>query len=215
MCRYVTNLCGLAQCAHLQLCNVPRWVELRTCRGREAKRREGIREREKDVSLIKLFLSTMLWRERFSCYFKQITSLSNAAAPLSVSEFLKNHETEFFTVINPRQSLLRLIRKGVITEDVQSSIDTSNTKDALEILYDHLKRHGSMNTLLEYCEMTIDADGLSNMQSFGRRMKEQLQHRGWLANVCVCVCVCSVVVCSQVFCACDSLLLCVCASWVT
>ena len=122
----------------------------------------------------------MFWRERSSCYFKQIPSLHNAAAPFSVSEFLKKHETEFFTVVNPRQSLLRLIRKGVITEDVKSSIDTSNTKDALEVLYDHLKHYGSVNTLLEYCEMAIDADGLPNMQSFGSRMKEELQQGGWL-----------------------------------
>ena len=107
-----------------------------------------------------------------------LNSLHNATAPLSVSEFLKKHETEFFTAVNPRQSLLRLIRKGVITEDVKSSIDVSNTKDALEILYDHLKRYGSVNTLLEYCEMAIDADDLPNMQSFGRRIKEQLQQGG-------------------------------------
>ena len=104
----------------------------------------------------------------------EIPSLHNAAVSLSVSEFLKEHETEFFEVVNPRQSLLRLIRKGVITEDVKSSIDASNTKDALEFLYDHLKHYGSVNTLLEYCEMAIDADGLPNMQSFGRRMKEEL-----------------------------------------
>ena len=122
----------------------------------------------------------MFCRERSSCYFKQVPSLHSVAAPLSVSEFLKKHETEFFTVVNPKQSLLRLIHRGVITEDVKSSIDTSNTKDALEILYDHLKRYGSVNTLLEYCEMAIDAHGLPNMQSFGRRMKEELQQGGWV-----------------------------------
>ena len=125
----------------------------------------------------------------FVCIFTHwIPSLHSAAAPLSVSEFLEEHEREFFTVVNPRQSLLRLIRKGVITEDVKSSMDASNTKDALEFLYDHLKRHGSVNTLLEYCEMAIDADGLPNMQSFGRRMKEELQQGGWLVCVCVYVC---------------------------
>ena len=131
----------------------------------------------------------MFWRERSARYFKQTPSLHNAAAPLSVSEFLKKHETEFFTVVNPRQSLLRLIRKGVITEDIKSSIDDSNTKDAKEILYHHLTCHGSANTLLEYCEMAIDADGLPNMQSFGRMMREELQQGGWLVNVCVRACV--------------------------
>ena len=125
--------------------------------------------------------------ERSSCYFNQIPSLHNAAVPLSVSEFVKKHESEFFTVVNPRQSLLRLKRKGVITEDVKSSIDTSNAKDALEILYDHLKHYGSVKTLIEYCEMAIDAEGFPNMQSFGRRMMEELQLGGWLASVYLCV----------------------------
>ena len=132
----------------------------------------------------------MFWRERSSCYFKQIPSSHNAAAPLSVSVFHKKHESEFFTVVNPRQSLLRLIRKGVITEVVKSSIDASNTKDALDILYNHLKHYGSVNTLLEYCEMAIDADGFPNMQSFGRRMKVELQQGGWLVSVCVGGCGC-------------------------
>ena len=107
--------------------------------------------------------------------------MHNAAAPRSVSEFLKKHETEFFEVVNPRQSLLRLVRKDVITEDVKSSIDTSNTKDAQEILYAHLMHYGSMDTLMEYCEMAIDADGLPKMQSFGRKIKQELQQGGWLA----------------------------------
>ena len=95
--------------------------------------------------------------------------------PFSVSEILKQHETEFFTVVYPRLSLLRLIRKGVITEDVKSSIDSSNTEDAREILFDHLKCHANEDTLREYCEVAIAADGFPNMQALGRKMKEELQ----------------------------------------
>ena len=99
-----------------------------------------------------------------------IPDLYNAA----VSEFLKKHETEFFEVVNPKQSLLTLVRKGVITEDVKSSINTSNAKDAREVLYDHLKCHGSVSTLREYCEVAIEADGFPNMQALGRKMKKDL-----------------------------------------
>ncbi len=88
-----------------------------------------------------------------------------AAAPCSVPDFLKKHETEFFEVVNPRLSLFRLVRKGVITEDVKSSIDFSNTKDA----------RANVDTLKEYCEVAIDADGYPKLQSFGRKMKEELQ----------------------------------------
>ena len=107
------------------------------------------------------------------CSFVELL-VYNAAVPCSVSELLKKHETEFFTVIDPRLSLFRLIRKGVITENVKSSIDTSNTKDAQEILYHHLTHHANVDTLMEYCKVAIDADGLPNMQALGRKMKEEL-----------------------------------------
>ena len=126
-----------------------------------------------------------------------------APGPFPISDFLKKHEAEFFTVVNPKQSLLRLIRKGVITEGVKSNIDAADTKDALEILYDHLICHGSTDTLMQYCEMAIDATGLPNMQAFGRKMKEELQ-KGYYMHVhvhCVCVCV-HVCMCA---CVCDLL----------
>ena len=103
-----------------------------------------------------------------------------AAAHCSVPDFLKKHETAFFEVVNPRLSLFRLVRKGVITEDVKSSIDFSNTKDAREVLYHHLAHHANVDTLKEYCEVAIDADGYPKLQSFGRKMKEELQQEGWL-----------------------------------
>ena len=55
------------------------------------------------------------------CSFVGLT----AATQFSASEFLKKYETVFFEVIDPRLSLLRLVRKGVITEDVKSDINTS------------------------------------------------------------------------------------------
>ena len=74
------------------------------------------------------------------CSFVGLT----AATQFSASEFLKKHETEFFEVVDPRLSLLRLVRKCVITEDVKSDINTSNTDD--EVLYHHLA-HANVDTL--------------------------------------------------------------------
>ena len=111
-----------------------------------------------------------------------------ADTQFSVSEFLKKHKTEFFEVIDPRLSLLRLVRKGVITEDVESSIDTSNTEDAREVLYHHLTHHANVDTLREYCDVATAADGLPKMQSFGKKMMEELQQAGWLSCVHVLVC---------------------------
>ena len=105
------------------------------------------------------------------CLFVGLT----AATQFSVSEFLKKYETEFFEVVAPRLSLLRLIRKGVITEDVKSDINTSNTKDACEVLYHHLAHHANVDTLREYCKVAIDAEGYPKMQSLGRKMMDELQ----------------------------------------
>ena len=110
-----------------------------------------------------------------------------ADTQFSVSDFLRKHETEFFEVVEPRLSLLRLVHKGVITKDVKSSIDTSNTKDAREVLYHYLTHHATVDTLMEYFEMAIDAEGYPNMQSLGRKMKEELEQGGWLSTYhCAC-----------------------------
>ena len=125
--------------------------------------------------------------------------LHNAAATFPVTEFLKKHETEFFSVVNARLSLLRLKRKGVITQDIESRISTAtNDEDAQEILFAHLLHHAEADTLLTYCEVIIAANGYPRMQSLGIKIKEDLESMqgGWLcacvrARVCLCVCKCA------------------------
>ena len=102
--------------------------------------------------------------------------LYNAGTPCTVSEILLKHETEFFAIVNPKFSLMRLEHKGVISQDVRSRIDTATSEeDAQEILFHHLQRNGSVGTLREYCEVAISAKGHPNMQSFGEKLKEELQ----------------------------------------
>ena len=159
---------------------------------------------------------------RLACYTVCSSVGLTAATQFSASEFLKKHETEFFEVADPKLSLFRLVRKGVITEDVKSDINTSNTKDAREVLYHHLAHHANVDTLKEYCEVAIDADGYPKMQSLGRKMMEELQQGGWselrahlcvwaCVYVCMCMCVCvCVCVCVRV-CVC----VCTCAWWLS
>ena len=97
----------------------------------------------------------------------------------SVAEILMKHEKEFFRVVNAKVGLRTLIRTGVITEDVRKEIDESNRKDAQEILYDHLKRHANVDSLREFCEVAIDAEGFPNMQAFGEKIKAELSQGGW------------------------------------
>ena len=127
-----------------------------------------------------------IWNAQVHDAFIFVLCVYNAATPFSISEFLKKHETEFFKVVNPKLSLLRLIRKGVITEDVKSSIDACNTEDGQEILFGHLMRHADVDSLMKYCEVAIAADGYPNMQALGRKMKEELQ-QGWFELFTCCV----------------------------
>lgn len=77
----------------------------------------------------------------------------------------------------------------------------TNEEDAQEILFAHLSCNADVDTLREYCEVIIAANGFPKMQSFGRNMKE-LQQGGWL-SVFVCVCTACMCVCVYVrACAC-------------
>ena len=115
---------------------------------------------------------------RLACYTLCSFVGLTAVTEFSASDFLQKYETEFFEVVNPRLSLFRLVRKGVITEDVMSNINTSNTDDAREVLYHHLVHHANVCTLEEYLRVAIVADGYPKMQSLGRKIMEELEQRG-------------------------------------
>ena len=132
-------------------------------------------------------LQKNIWNAQVHYAFIFVLCVYIAATPFSISEFLKKHETEFFKVVYPKLSLLRLIRKGVITEDVKSKIDASNTEDGQEILFSHLKHHADVDSLMEYCEVVIAADGYPNMQALGKKLKKELQQGGWF-ELCACTC---------------------------
>ena len=100
---------------------------------------------------------------------------------ISVSGLLEQHETEFFAVVNARFSLMRLKRKGVITEDIEARINAAtNEDDAQEILFSHLTRNANKDTLIKYCEVVIAANRFPNMQALGKKMMEKLEQGGWL-----------------------------------
>ena len=73
--------------------------------------------------------------------------------PLNVeSEVLKKHEDEFFNVVNPKLHLPRLKRKKVITEALISKIETADSEDAKDILFEHLLHNTDDVSLREYCK---------------------------------------------------------------
>ena len=107
-----------------------------------------------------------------------LTSLLPAASPFSASQFLRTYENEFVEVVNAKQSLLKLMRKGVISADVKTSIEGVHEEDAKYLLFEHLERNATVDTLREYCKVAIAADTYPRMQELGRKMMNALQHEG-------------------------------------
>ena len=111
------------------------------------------------------------------------------ASPFSASQFLKEYDKEFLDVVHAKQSLLKLKHKGVISPDIASAIATANEEDSKYLLFEHLEKNATVDTLREYCEVAIAADGFPRMQAFGRKMMETLSLEGllelwlWLVHI--------------------------------
>ena len=128
-----------------------------------------------------------------------LTALLPAASLFSASKFLATYEDEFLDVVNAKHSLLKLKRKGVISQAVKTSIEGANDEDAKYFLFEHLEKNTTADTLKEYCKVAIAAEGLPRMQELGRRMMEALPLGGWLVHGvdmgwyifahCTCVCI--------------------------
>ncbi len=92
-------------------------------------------------------------------------------------------------MVIPKLNLLWLKRKGVISEVLIPKIETANTRDAKEILFEHLHRNADVAALREYCKMAIAADGFPRMQKLGEKMQNDLTLEGLLEQ-CVLYAVC-------------------------
>ena len=102
-------------------------------------------------------------------------------SPFSALKFLEQFQKEFLEVVNPKQSLLELKHKGVIPAEVATAIETTNSGNAKYLLLEHLEKNANENTLREYCNVAIAADGYPNMQALGSKMMAALPSGGWLA----------------------------------
>ena len=135
-------------------------------------------------------------------------SLSLSLSLGAASQVLKKHEEEFFDVVDAQFNLHRLKRKKVITESLVTKIESTDSANARELLYEHLYRYADVGALREYCKMAIASDALPKMQMLGKKMLSKLSPEGVLerghccAYACVCVlvyvCVC-VYVCVHVY----------------
>ena len=67
-------------------------------------------------------------------------------------------------------------------------IESSDNKNAKEVLFHHLHRNADVAALREYCKMAVAADGFPNMQQLGEKMLSELPPEGvleWCVGVSV------------------------------
>ena len=122
-----------------------------------------------------------------------VSPVFNAAPLLTALGILKKYEDEFFHTVNAKYNVLKLKRKGVISQDTVTAFNAaSNDDEAKEILYDHLMTHGTLETLQEWCEWALAAQGYPGMQELGRKVKDDLAGIGWLVGgISVHACMCA------------------------
>ena len=114
-------------------------------------------------------------------------SLSLSLSLGAASQILEKHEEEFIEVVDAKLNLLRLKRKKVITESLVTKIESADSANARELLYDHLYRNADVGALREYCKMAIAADAIPKMQKLGEKMLSELPPEGVLEwRHCVC-----------------------------
>ena len=92
----------------------------------------------------------------------------------AASQFLQIYAKAFLDIVNPKLSLLKLEHKGVISLDAATAIENANEEDAKYLLFQHLEKNATVDTLREYCKVAIAADGYPRMQELGRKMMETL-----------------------------------------
>ena len=101
-----------------------------------------------------------------------------AAQPLE-SRALEKYEDHFFKVVAAKEIAPGLHRQRVIPESVMNQIGRCDSgKLAQELLFDHLKQHGNVDSLKAFCEEAINCNGYPNMQSLGREMRDMLEEEG-------------------------------------
>ena len=82
-------------------------------------------------------------------------------------------------MVDASVDLLWLLRKKVTTESLKVQIESSNNKNAKEVLF-HLHRNADVAALRVYCKMALAADGFPNMPQLGEKMLSELPPEGLL-----------------------------------
>ena len=98
----------------------------------------------------------------------------NAASSFSVSAFLKTYESEFLKVVNAKHGLIQLQHKDVIPASLKKQIEAADEDDARYLLFEHLEKNTTLDTLRAYCDVASAAGGYAQMKELVTKMKAAL-----------------------------------------
>lgn len=104
----------------------------------------------------------------------------------AASVVLEKYQDEFIKVVIASLNLHTLKRMKVISEQVLNAIERAkDSKEAAELLYDHLHRNADMATLRKYCKELVEAKAYPKMQKLGKNMCNDLLSEGVLEKCVV------------------------------
>ena len=90
-------------------------------------------------------------------------------------EFFQKFENTFLGSINTHAIAGLLEIKKVIPGDLCFELEKTGNDKATEMLYLHMRDHGSLETVHSLCDVMISKEGFPKMNSLGQDMKNDLQ----------------------------------------
>ena len=89
-------------------------------------------------------------------------------------DFFQKYEDKFLGSVNTHAIAGLLAIKKVIPGDLCFELERTGNDKATEMLFLHMRDHGSLETVRRLCDVMIGKEGYPKMNSLGRDMKEDL-----------------------------------------
>ena len=89
-------------------------------------------------------------------------------------EVFQKYEDKFLGNVDTHAIAKLLEIKKVIPGDLCFKLERTGNDEATEMLFLHMKDHGSLETVRSLCDVMIGKEGYPKMNSLGRDMKEDL-----------------------------------------
>lgn len=115
----------------------------------------------------------------------KVSGVSRVFHLCAVDEVLCHFRNRFIKEVDSKCIAFDLEHTGIISDAVLMAVNSeAGTTRQNQILYDHLKRTSTRESLTTVCAAMISVSGHPKMNQLGQRMKNMLQGK---VGVCMCV----------------------------